>query len=132
MLPSATNWSPLCTLTRDQSGQMMVSGGKKSPPSEIVAMCKAGGVHGQLNFGDSKADAAGWDSIQQGEIQGREREREREIWHWWPLLPRWQRRSQPRHLANVTSGEFLNLYRGWMSKYFIIHHLPFPSLFSSP
>lgn len=56
---------------------MMVSGGKKSPPSEIVAMCKAGGVHGQLNFGDSKADAAGWDSIQQGEIQGRERERGR-------------------------------------------------------
>ena len=58
---------------------MMVSGGKKSPPSEIVAMCKAGGVHGQLNFGDSKADAAGWDSIQQGEIQGREREREGDL-----------------------------------------------------
>lgn len=29
---------------------MTVAGGKKSPPNEIVAMCKAGGVHGQLNF----------------------------------------------------------------------------------
>ena len=30
---------------------MMVAGGKKSPPNAIVAMCEAGGVHGQLNFG---------------------------------------------------------------------------------
>jgi hypothetical protein len=30
---------------------MMVAGGKKSPQHEIVAMCKAGGVHGQLNLG---------------------------------------------------------------------------------
>lgn len=56
----------------------------------------------------SKADAAGCGWIQQGEIQGRERERE--IWLWWLLLPRWHRRSQPRHLA---SGVFLILFRGW-------------------
>lgn len=52
-------------------------------------MCKASGVHAQLNF---------WIERGRGRERSKHKREAREglwIWRW---LPRWQRRSQPRHL----------------------------------